>query len=71
MSGHVNYYKKKIMNAKARPANIRQVSKEIDGVSEGFVHTVFNRELKDSIYCPTALAYLDYPGILKLIIWTL
>ena len=59
------------MNVKASPTNNRQVSKEIDGVSEGFVHTVFNRELKDSIYCPTALAYLDYSGLLKLIIWTL
>ena len=55
--------KKEIMNAKARPANIRQTAKEIDGVSEGFVRTVINRELKDSIDCPTALAYLDYLGI--------
>ena len=29
--------KKEIMNAKARPANIRQVGQEMDGVSEGFV----------------------------------
>ena len=55
--------KKEIMNAKARPANIRQVGQEMDGVSEGFVRTIINRELKDSIDCPTALAYLDYLGI--------
>ena len=51
------------MNAKERPANIRQVGKEMDGVSERFVRTIINRELKDSIDCPTALAYLDYLGI--------
>ena len=51
------------MNAKARPANIRQTAKEIDGVSEGFVRTIINRELEDSIDCPAALAYLDYLGI--------
>ena len=51
------------MNVKASPTNNRQVSKEIDGVSEGFVHTIVHRELKDSIYCPTALTYLDYLGI--------
>ena len=66
MSGHVNYYKIKIMNAKARPANICQVGKEIDGVSEGFVRTIINWELKDSSDCPTALAYLDYLGIFLL-----
>ena len=59
--------KKEIMNAKARPANIRQVGQEMDGVSEGFVRTIINRELKDSIDCPTALAYLDYLGIFLLI----
>ena len=58
--------KKEIMNTKARPANIRQVGKEIDGVSEGFVRTIINRELKDSIDCPTALAYLDYLGMFLL-----
>ena len=58
--------KKEIMNAKARPANIRQVGKEMDGVSEGFVRTIINRELKDSIDCPTALAYLDYLGMFLL-----
>ena len=59
--------KKEIMNAKAKPANIRQVGKEMDGVSEGFVRTIINRELKDSIDCPTALAYLDYLGIFLMI----
>ena len=60
-------HKKEIMNAKAKPANIRQVGKEMDGVSEGFVRTIINRELKDSIDCPTALAYLDYLGIFLMI----
>ena len=55
------------MNAKARPANIRQVGQEMDDVSEGFVRTIINRELKDSIDCPTALAYLDYLGKFLLI----
>ena len=32
--------KKKIMNANVRPANIRQTAKDIDGVSEGFVHKI-------------------------------
>ena len=59
--------KKEIMNAKARPANIRQVGKEMDGVSEGFVRGLNNSELSDRIDCPTALAYLDYLGIFLLI----
>ena len=46
------------MNAKARPANIRQVGQEMDGVSEGFVRGLINSELSDRINCPTALAYL-------------
>ena len=58
--------KKEIMNTKARPANIRQVGKEMDGVSEGSVRTIINRELKDSSDCPTALAYLDYLGMFLL-----
>ena len=47
------------MNIKVRPVNIRKTVKEIDGKSEGFVHAVINRELKDSIDCPTVLVYLD------------
>ena len=58
--------KKEIMNAKARPANIHQVGKEMDGLNEGSVRTIINRELKDSIDCPTALACLDYLGMFLL-----
>ena len=36
----------------------------MDGVSEGFVRGLINTELCDRIDCPTALAYLDYLGIL-------
>ena len=61
--------KKEIMNAKARPANIRQVGQEMDGVSNRFVRDLINSELSDRIDCPTALAYLDYLGILLFVIF--
>ena len=52
------------MNAKTRPANIRQVAKEMDGVSNRFVRDLINSELSNHIDCPIALAYLNYLGIL-------
>ena len=55
------------MNAKAKPVNIRQVGKEMDGVREGFVCAIIIWELKDHMNPLTALAYLDSLGILILI----